>query len=64
MKFGLFYENQVHRLWGEKNHLKVYLGPFDEIELADDLGYDHARVVEYQFLEKCSHSSVPAEVAQ
>ncbi|HET9611184.1 MAG TPA: LLM class flavin-dependent oxidoreductase [Acidimicrobiales bacterium] len=59
MKFGIFYEHQLPRPWGEDDEHKLYKDALDQIELADRLGYDYAWEVEHHFLEEYSHSSAP-----
>ncbi|MBI5949788.1 MAG: LLM class flavin-dependent oxidoreductase [Chloroflexi bacterium] len=59
MKFGIFYEHQIPRPWGEGSELKLFQDALDQVELADKLGIDHAWEVEHHFLEEYSHSSAP-----
>ncbi len=59
MKFGIFYELQLPRPWGEDDERSLYQNALDQIELADKLGYDHAWEVEHHFLEEYSHSPAP-----
>ena len=59
MKFGIFYEHQLPRPWGEDDEHKLYKDALDQIELADRLGFDHVWEVEHHFLEEYSHSSAP-----
>src|ERR1700751_1483684 len=59
MKFGIFYEHQLPRPWGEGAELKLFQEALDQVELADRLGIDHAWEVEHHFLEEYSHSSAP-----
>ena len=59
MKFGIFYEQQLPRPWGERSEYELYQNSLAQIELADRLGYDHAWVVEHHFLEEYSHCSAP-----
>lgn len=59
MKFGIFYEHQLPRPWGEGDELKLYQEALDQVELADKLGIDYAWEVEHHFLEEYSHSSAP-----
>src|SRR5688500_8730284 len=59
MKFGIFYELQLPRPWdGDAEHDLVQ-NALTQIELADQLGFDHAWEVEHHFLEEYSHSSAP-----
>src|SRR5947209_16897873 len=59
MKFGIFYEHQLPRPWGEGEELKLFQDALTQVELADKLGIDHAWEVEHHFLEEYSHSSAP-----
>jgi alkanesulfonate monooxygenase SsuD/methylene tetrahydromethanopterin reductase-like flavin-dependent oxidoreductase (luciferase family) len=59
MKFGIFYEHQLPRPWGEGRELALFQEALDQVELADRLGIDFAWEVEHHFLEEYSHSSAP-----
>src|SRR5437588_9053775 len=59
MKFGIFYEHQLPRPWGEGSELKLFQDALDQVELGDRLGIDYAWEVEHHFLEEYSHSSAP-----
>jgi alkanesulfonate monooxygenase SsuD/methylene tetrahydromethanopterin reductase-like flavin-dependent oxidoreductase (luciferase family) len=59
MKFGIFYEHQLPRPWGEGDELRLFQEALDQVELADRLGIDSAWEVEHHFLEEYSHSSAP-----
>ncbi len=59
MKFGIFYEHQLPRPWEADGEHKLLQQSLDQIELADQLGYDFAWEVEHHFLEEYSHSSAP-----
>ncbi|MGA8382897.1 MAG: LLM class flavin-dependent oxidoreductase, partial [Stellaceae bacterium] len=59
MKFGIFYELQLPRPWEPGGELRLYHNALDQLELADQLGYDYAWEVEHHFLEEYSHSPAP-----
>ena len=64
MKFGLFYEHQIPRprdkeQWDPDAEHKMMKNALDQIELADELGFDYIFQVEHHFLEEYSHSSAP-----
>lgn len=59
MKFGIFYEHQLPRDWEEFSEHKLIKQSLDQIELADQLGFEYAWEVEHHFLEEYSHSSAP-----
>jgi luciferase family oxidoreductase group 1 len=59
VKFGIFYEQQIPRPWSERSEHDVLHNALAQVELADQLGYDYAWVVEHHFLEEYSHSSAP-----
>jgi alkanesulfonate monooxygenase SsuD/methylene tetrahydromethanopterin reductase-like flavin-dependent oxidoreductase (luciferase family) len=60
MKFGIFYEQQLPRPWGEGEEQRMFQEALDQVELADPLGIDYAWEVEHHFLDEYSHSSAPA----
>lgn len=59
MEFGIFYEHQLPRPWAEDDEHRLFSEALDQIELADQLGYDYVWEVEHHFLEEYSHSSAP-----
>src|SRR3977135_3281696 len=59
MKFGIFYEHQLPRPWGQMSEYQLRQESLTQIELADRLGYDYAGEVEHHFLEEYSHSPAP-----
>ena len=59
MKFGIFYEHQLPRPWEEDSELKLIQDALEQVELADQLGFDVVWEVEHHFLEEYSHSSAP-----
>jgi alkanesulfonate monooxygenase SsuD/methylene tetrahydromethanopterin reductase-like flavin-dependent oxidoreductase (luciferase family) len=59
MKFGIFYEMQLPKPWGPTSEYDIYQQSLEQIELADELGYDYVWEVEHHFLEEYSHSSAP-----
>jgi len=58
MRFDLFYEFAVPAHAG-RSEAAVYADTLAEIELADDLGYGCAWLVEHHFMRGYSHSSKP-----
>ena len=61
MKFGIFYELSVPRPF-EDNERLVYERSLEQVELADQLGFDQVWAVEHHFLEEYSHCSAPGAV--
>lgn len=64
MKFGLFYEHQLPRphdreQWDPDAEHRLLKDALDQIELADQVGFDYVFEVEHHFLEEYSHSSAP-----
>ncbi len=59
MKFGIFYELSVQKPWNRQSELRVYQEALEQIELADELGFDQVWAVEHHFLEEYSHCSAP-----
>ncbi|MCI0890394.1 MAG: LLM class flavin-dependent oxidoreductase, partial [Chloroflexi bacterium] len=64
MKFGLFYEHQLPKpydsdQWEPDAEHKLLKNALDQVELADQLGFDYIFEVEHHFLEEYAHSSAP-----
>jgi alkanesulfonate monooxygenase SsuD/methylene tetrahydromethanopterin reductase-like flavin-dependent oxidoreductase (luciferase family) len=59
MKFGIFYEMQLPRPWSTTSEYDIFQQSLEQVELADELGYDYVWEVEHHFLEEYSHSSAP-----
>ena len=59
MKFGIFYEHQLPRDWHVDSEHRLFKDSLQQIQLADELGFDYAWEVEHHFLEEYSHSSAP-----
>src|SRR5437870_163259 len=59
MRFGIFYEHQLPRPWGEDDEHQLLKDALEQVELADRLGIDYVWQVEHHFLEEYSHSSAP-----
>ena len=59
MKFGIFYEHQLPRPWAEDDERQLIQDALEQVELADQLGFDVVWEVEHHFLEEYSHSSAP-----
>jgi len=59
MKFGIFYEHQLPKPWTDDAEHQLLKNSLDQIELADQLGFDYAWEVEHHFLEEYSHSAAP-----
>ena len=59
MKFGIFYEMQLPKPWGPTSEQDIFQQSLEQVELADELGYDYVWEVEHHFLEEYAHSSAP-----
>ncbi len=64
MKFGIFYELQLPKpldrdTWDADAEYRVYQEALDQVQYADELGFDFVFEVEHHFLEEYSHSSAP-----
>ncbi|MGH3373110.1 MAG: LLM class flavin-dependent oxidoreductase [Actinoallomurus sp.] len=59
VRFGVFYEHQLPRPWGEGAEQRLYQDALDQVEIADRVGFDYVWEVEHHFLEEYSHSSAP-----
>jgi alkanesulfonate monooxygenase SsuD/methylene tetrahydromethanopterin reductase-like flavin-dependent oxidoreductase (luciferase family) len=57
MRFGIFYEHQIPRPWGEDGEHRLIQDALEQVELADRVGIDSVWEVEHHFLEEYSHSS-------
>jgi alkanesulfonate monooxygenase SsuD/methylene tetrahydromethanopterin reductase-like flavin-dependent oxidoreductase (luciferase family)/putative sterol carrier protein len=57
MRFGIFYEHQLPRPWADGAEEELLQNALDQVQLADELGYDSVWEVEHHFLEEYSHSS-------
>ena len=59
MQFGIFFDLQLPRPWGEGDEIRLFKEALEQVELADKLGLEFAWVMEHHFLEEYSHSSAP-----
>lgn len=64
MKFGLMFQLQTPKSldadqWGAHDALNIYHEALEQIEFADQLGYDYVFITEHHFLEEYCHSSAP-----
>ncbi|MBI3301667.1 MAG: LLM class flavin-dependent oxidoreductase [Deltaproteobacteria bacterium] len=59
MKFGIFYELSVPKPWDRESERRVFMNALEQVELADQLGFDQVWAVEHHFLEEYSHCSAP-----
>ncbi len=59
MKFGIIYELQMQKPWEEDQEYKTYHNALEQIELADQVGFDYVWEVEHHFLVEYSHSPAP-----
>jgi len=61
MRFGVFYEHQVPRPWGDdgRDEARVFAEALEQAEFCDRHGFDSFWLVEHHFLEEYSHSSAP-----
>jgi alkanesulfonate monooxygenase SsuD/methylene tetrahydromethanopterin reductase-like flavin-dependent oxidoreductase (luciferase family)/putative sterol carrier protein len=57
MRFGIFYEHQIPRPWGEDGERRLLQDALEQIEIADHVGIDYVWEVEHHFLEEYAHSS-------
>jgi alkanesulfonate monooxygenase SsuD/methylene tetrahydromethanopterin reductase-like flavin-dependent oxidoreductase (luciferase family) len=57
MRFGIFYEHQIPRPWGEDGEHRLFKDALEQIEIADHVGIDSVWAVEHHFLEEYAHSS-------
>jgi len=50
MRFGVFYEHQLPRPWDGDAEERLLQDALDQVELADQLGYDAVWEVEHHLL--------------
>ena len=50
MRFGVFYELQLPKPWGEGDEHRLFKEAIEQVVLADRLGFDYAWQVEHHFL--------------
>jgi len=59
MKFGIFYEHSVLKPWDDYSEHRVLKQGVEQVEVADEVGFDQVWEVEHHFLEEYSHSPAP-----
>ncbi|MFQ5880134.1 MAG: LLM class flavin-dependent oxidoreductase [Dehalococcoidia bacterium] len=59
MKFGIIYELQMPKPWDGCSEYNTYHHALEQVELADQMGFDYVWEVEHHFLVEYSHSSAP-----
>ena len=59
MKFGLLYEIEVARPWGETSVSDCFWEALEQVKVAEQAGFSHVFVVEHHFLDMFSLSSAP-----
>ena len=59
MKFGLFYQIQVPKPWGEESEARRIWEALEQIAYAEEMGYDSVWFSEHHFRPEWSHNSAP-----
>jgi len=59
MNFGMLYELQMPRPWGEGAESATYAQAMEQIVHAESVGFSHVWFVEHHMLPEWSHSSAP-----
>src|SRR5439155_26754237 len=64
IKFGLFYEHQLPKpldreTWDPDAEYRLYQEALDQVQVADELGYDYLFLAEHRFLEEYAHLPAP-----
>ena len=59
MDIGLYFTLSLPRPWQPGAEQELFASSLDQVQLADELGFDHAWAVEQHFMEEYSHSSAP-----
>ncbi len=57
MRFGVFYELQLPKPWDGDAEYQLVQEAIEQVQLADQIGIEHAWAVEHHFLEEYSHCS-------
>ncbi|MCU1485500.1 MAG: Limonene 1,2-monooxygenase [Actinomycetia bacterium] len=59
MKFGLLYEIEPLRPWGETTVADAFWEALEQVKVAEEVGFSHCFIVEHHFLDQFSVSSAP-----
>jgi alkanesulfonate monooxygenase SsuD/methylene tetrahydromethanopterin reductase-like flavin-dependent oxidoreductase (luciferase family) len=59
VKFGLLYEIEPLRPWGETTVADCFWECLEQVKVAEEVGFSHCFVVEHHFLDQFSVSSAP-----
>ena len=61
MRFGVFYEHQLPRPWDGDAEERLLQDALDQVELADQLGYDAVWEVEHWVIQRPNGKDILAE---
>src|SRR5262249_53000540 len=59
MKFAIFYEITVPRKWGREAEARIFHEVVEQVQFAEEMGFDAFWTVEHHFLDEFSHCSAP-----
>jgi len=59
MKFAIFYEITVPRKWGPEAEARIFHEVVEQVQCAEEMGFDAFWTVEHHFLDEFSHCSAP-----
>jgi alkanesulfonate monooxygenase SsuD/methylene tetrahydromethanopterin reductase-like flavin-dependent oxidoreductase (luciferase family) len=59
VKFGLSYEISVPKPWTPDSERQVFLDCLEQVQVADEVGFESVWAVEHHFFEEVAHSSAP-----
>lgn len=59
MQFGMFFELQLPRPWGDRDEITLFQNALEWATLGEAAGIDYAWAQEHHFLEEYSHSTAP-----
>ena len=59
MKFGMLYELEIPKPWHPKSEYNAFWEAMEQIELAEEMGFEYIWVVEHHFLTEFAHSGSP-----
>lgn len=59
MRFGMFYELQMPKPWGENAEYNTLWNAVKQVTYAEEMGFEQVWLVEHHFLSEFAHSSAP-----
>jgi len=59
MRFGMFYELQMPKPWGDNAEFNTLWQAVEQVSYAEEMGFERVWLVEHHFLSEFAHSSAP-----